>query len=75
MLEKILDILMSLSLKWAVMAPYKEQMKPISVFLDNQMKMLQENLYPISMQDVIKALWNKIILVRILIYLESCEFS
>ena len=45
------------------MAPYKEQMKPVSVFLEHQMQMLNDYLYPVSVKAVIKALWNKVILV------------
>eukprot|EP00794_Sanderia_malayensis_P005673 gene5673-6369_t len=63
MMDRIVGILMSLSLKWTVNAPYKVQMRPISVFLEHQMRILRENLRPVSIQAVVKALWQPIILM------------
>ena len=63
MLGKIIDVLMSLSLKWAKAAPYKEQMKPISVFLKHQMGILKENLYPVSLRAVVYDIWQHVIKV------------
>jgi len=61
MLGKIIDVLLSLTLKWADDAPYKVQMKPVSIFLEHQMEILKENLYPVSLSAVVCNIWERII--------------
>ena len=65
MLGKIIDVLLSLTLKWADKAPYKVQMKPVSIFLKHQMEILKENLYPVSLSAVVCNIWERIIKVTV----------
>ena len=65
MLGKIIDVLLSLTLKWADDAPYKVQMKPVSIFLEHQMEILKENLYPVSLSAVVCNIWERIIKVTV----------
>lgn len=63
MLGKIADLLLSLSLKWAARASYKDQLKPIAVFLQHQMEVLRENLYLTSLKAVVMDIWQRLIKV------------
>ena len=66
MLGKIIDILLLLALKWVDDAPYKVQMKQVSIFLENQMEILKENLYPVSLSAVVCNIWERIIKVTVI---------
>ena len=67
MLGKIIDVFLSLSLKWAESAPYKEQLKPISIFLKHQMGILKEYLYPVSLREVVYDIWQYVIKVSVIL--------
>ena len=65
MLEKIIELLLSLTLKWTEKEPYKKQMKPVSLFLEHQMAILREYLYPTCLKAVVKELWQCVLNVSI----------
>ena len=65
MFGKIVDVLWTLDLVLAKDIPYIDQLKPLSVFLECQLVILRQNLYPVSLQRVVEGLWQRILVVRV----------
>ena len=74
MFQRIVDMLLSLQLRYLGSTPYKQQMKPIKVFLKSQIKLLKQYLYPVSTRAVLKELWMKIVQVSFLSLIKIFKF-
>ncbi|XP_065072021.1 uncharacterized protein LOC135696529 isoform X2 [Rhopilema esculentum] len=63
MFGKIVDVLWTLDLVLAKDIPYGDQLKPLSVFLECQLVILRQNLYPVSLRRVVEDLWQRILVL------------